>query len=102
MRILVAILLAAFAVSCNLAYAQGYRWVDQDGKVRYGDVPPPGVKATRLKQPAAGAAPAAPASAAQKDGGAKALSPEAAFRKRQEDAEKERVKEAKAEQEKAE
>ena len=84
------------------AAAQQYKWVDQDGKVRYGDVPPPGVKATRLKPPAAGAAPAAPASAAQKDSGAKALSPEAAFRKRQEDAEKERVKEAKAEQEKAE
>jgi hypothetical protein len=78
--------------------AQQYKWVDKDGKVRYGDVPPPGVTATPLKAPPPGSAsPAAPAAAAKKDGD-KPLSPEAAFRKRQEEAEKDREKQAKADQ----
>jgi hypothetical protein len=77
------------------ALAQQYKWVDADGKVRYGDVPPPGAKAQRLKPPAGGSSPA-PTSSAKKD--EKALSPEAAFRKRQEDAEKDRQKNAQAEQ----
>jgi hypothetical protein len=87
--VLVSSLLIAAAAS-----AQQYKWVDQDGKVRYGDVPPPGVKATRLKPPAQGAAPAA---AAKKDAG-KALTPEQAFRKRQEESAKERETQAKADQ----
>jgi len=80
--------------------AQQYKWVDKDGKVRYGDVPPPGVTATPLKAPPPGSAsPAAPAAAAAaKKDGDKPLSPEAAFRKRQEEAEKDREKQAKAEQ----
>ncbi len=77
------------------ALAQQYKWVDADGKVRYGDVPPPGVKAQRMKPPAS--APSSSAPAASK--GEKALSPEAAYRKRQEDAQKERDKGAQAEQE---
>lgn len=64
------------------ASAQQFRWVDKDGRVQYGDTPPPGVKATRLKPPATGSAPA-PAAAAKK--GEKPLSPEAAFRKRQQE-----------------
>jgi len=48
------------------ASAQQYKWVDKDGKVRYGDVPPPGANATRLKPPSAASAPA-PAAAAKKD-----------------------------------
>lgn len=76
------------------ASAQQYKWVDKDGKVRYGDVPPPGVNAARLKPPPG----PAPAPAAKKDAG-KALSPEAAFRKRQEEAQKDRQKQAQAEQE---
>lgn len=76
------------------ASAQQYKWVDQDGKVRYGDVPPPGVKATRLKPPAQGSA---PSPAARKDAG-KALTPDQAFRKRQEEAQKERETQAKADQ----
>ncbi len=63
--------------------AQQYKWVDKDGKVQYGDTPPPGVKATPLKPPP-GPSQASPA-AAKKDG-EKALSPEAAFRKRQQEA----------------
>jgi Domain of unknown function (DUF4124) len=88
-------LFAAFSLllACSgLALAQQYKWVDADGKVRYGDVPPPGVKAQRMKPPASGPAPST--SAASK--GEKALSPEAAYRKRQEEAQKERDKEAQA------
>src|SRR5688572_29708401 len=77
--------------------AQTYKWVDQDGKVRYGDVPPPGVKATPLRPPPPGV-PTASAPAAKKDG-AQALTPEQEFRKRQEEAGKEREKQAKADQE---
>jgi hypothetical protein len=79
------------------AFAQQYKWRDADGKVRYGDVPPPGVKAERLKAPSG--APSAPATAAaKKDAGAKALTPEQAFRKRQEDAAKDRDTQAKADE----
>jgi len=67
----------------NGALAQQFRWVDKDGRVQYGDTPPPGVKATRLKPPPAGTA-SAPSSAAKKDA-EKPLSPEAAFRKRQQE-----------------
>jgi hypothetical protein len=69
------------------ALAQQYKWVDQNGRIQYGDAPPPGVQAQRLKPPPSGAAPAA-----RKDDKGKGLSPEAAFRKRQEDAEKDRQK----------
>jgi hypothetical protein len=79
------------------ASAQTYKWVDQDGKVRYGDVPPPGVKATPLRPPPPGV-PTASAPAAKKDG-ARALTPEQEFRKRQEETGKEREKQAKADQE---
>ena len=74
------------------AVAQQYKWVDKDGKVQYGDTPPPGVKATRLKPPP-GASQAPPA-AAKKDA-EKALSPEAAFRKRQQEAKEKDEKAAK-------
>ena len=70
----------AFAAT---ALAQQYRWVDKDGKVAYGDTPPPGVQATPLRPPVS--APAAPPPAAKKDGGMRELSPEAAFRKRQQE-----------------
>lgn len=63
--------------------AQQYKWVDKDGKVRYGDTPPAGAKATQLKPPSGSpAAPAsAPAGAGKKD--QKSLTPEEAFQKRQ-------------------
>ena len=77
------------------AVAQQYKWVDENGKVRYGDVPPAGVQATPLRAPATGSAASAPQ--ANKDA-AKALTPEQAFRKRQEDAQKERDMQAKADQ----
>jgi len=91
-------LLFILIIGCAAAAsAQQYKWVDKDGKVRYGDVPPPGVSATPLKAPPPGSASPAPAAAAKKDGD-KPLSPEAAFRKRQEEAEKDREKQAKADQ----
>ena len=80
--------LVALAFSAGAA-AQAYKWVDKDGKVRYGDTPPPGVKATPLKTPSAPKPPPAPASAgaAKKDDTAKKdekpLTPEQAFQKRQ-------------------
>lgn len=95
-RLFAAFAACALGLAFGVAQAQQYKWVDQNGKVQYGDVPPPGVKTQRLKPPPGGAAPAA---AAKK--GEKPLSPEAAYRKRQEDAQKEREKGAQAEQEAA-
>jgi uncharacterized protein DUF4124 len=76
-KTIVLVLSLAFA---SAVFAQQYKWVDRDGKVQYGDVPPPGVKATPLKPPPPGVSstPAPAAKDAKKD-----LSPEAAFRKRQ-------------------
>jgi len=88
-RTLVLMVLVGFAA---VASAQQFRWVDKDGRVQYGDVPPPGVQAKRLRPPPAGSAPA-PAAAAKKDG-EKALSPDAAFRKRQQEREAEEKKAA--------
>ncbi|OAI50104.1 hypothetical protein AYO46_10590 [Betaproteobacteria bacterium SCGC AG-212-J23] len=90
-RIFLLIVVMGFAAS---AAAQQFRWVDKDGRVQYGDTPPPGVKATRLKPPPAGTAPS-PSSAAKKDG-EKGLSPDAAFRKRQEERAAEEKKSAQA------
>ena len=91
---------ALFAAS---VFAQTYKWVDQDGKVRYGDVPPPGARAIPLRPPppgvgAASSSTPAPAGDAKKNG-EKPLTPEQAFRKRQEEADKERDKQAKADSE---
>lgn len=93
-----AIILTVICLFAAAAQAQQYKWVDQDGKVRYGDVPPPGVNATRLRPPAGGASSTTPApeAAAKKD--AKPLTPEEAFRKRQEEAAKDRDKQAQADQ----
>jgi len=84
----------AFAAT---ALAQQYRWVDKDGKVGYGDTPPPGAQATPLRPPvAAPAAPAAPPpAAAKRDSGTTELSPEAAFRKRQQERKEKDEKSAK-------
>jgi hypothetical protein len=100
----IALMLFALAVATTAA-AQAYKWVDKDGRVRYGDTPPPGVKATPLKSPAGPRPPAPPPSAstdaAKKDGpkkDEKPLTPEQAFQKRQ----KERAEaEEKAQKERA-
>jgi hypothetical protein len=116
MRMTTSILAALLALACGLAQAQAYRWVDKDGKVRYGDAPPPGVKATPLKgppgpavQPAPGAGGGGGASAAAKDaakdakkGPMTAAEQEQAYRERQlkakEAAEKAGKEQAEAEQ----
>ena len=49
----------------NVAFAQQFKWTDPDGRIRYGDVAPPGVKATRLGPPPSGPGPA-PAAAQAK------------------------------------
>src|SRR5580765_2857387 len=86
-RILLMLLAIAFAAAAS---AQTYKWADRNGKVQYGDTPPADASSvTRLKTPSGGAA-AAPAAApegkkdAAKD---KALTPEQAFQKRQQDRE---------------
>ena len=83
-KALVVILSLLFA---GAAAAQQYKWVDKDGKVRYGDVPPPGIKATPLRAPPPGAAPAA------------AVKKPDAAKKGPQDAQKEREKQELAEKE---
>jgi hypothetical protein len=86
------------------AHAQ-YRWVDKDGKVRYGDTPPAGVKATALGAPASGSAPAVPAAASKdakkedaKKGPMTAAEKEQDYRKRQAEAKKDQEKSEKSQQ----
>jgi hypothetical protein len=76
------------------AFAQQYKWVDQNGKVQYGDAPPPGVKAAPLRAPPGPAAVSSAPSgtAAKKD---KPLSPEEAFQQRQKEAKDKEEKSAK-------
>ena len=85
------LVLAAALAFCSGASAQTmYKWKDANGRTRYGDTPPPGVAATQLRGPSA-AAPAAPPAEAKDDKGdkaaksEKALTPEQAFRKRQQE-----------------
>jgi Domain of unknown function (DUF4124) len=95
-----AALFLAFAFAA-VAQAQQFKWVDKDGKVRYGDTPPPGVKATPMKAPA-GPTPPAPAAASGKDAKkGPPLTPDEAFRKRQEEQKKAAEKSSKAEKEAA-
>lgn len=97
------LLLAVASAFVTAAWAQQYKWTDKDGRTQYGDNPPPGVKATRIKGPAGPApAPSAPSSGSKdvgKDG--KPLSPEAAFRKRQQDQAEAEKKDAEKQQQAA-
>ena len=99
-RIILALTAMAFAAAAS---AQTYKWVDKNGKLQYGDTPPGDASSvTRLKTPSGGGAPApAAAPEAKKDAKDKdkALTPEQAFQKRQQDrakadesADKERAK----------
>lgn len=87
MKIQASIIAFALVAGMAAASAQNYKWIDKDGKVRYGDTPPPGAKSTQLKPPPGPAAPSAAAgSAAAKDAKKGPLTPaeqEQAFRKRQ-------------------
>jgi hypothetical protein len=100
--------LLAMAFSAG-AIAQTYKWTDKNGRVEYGDAPPADASnATRLKGPSSGYAPTPGAPEAKKDAAKdkdKALTPEQAFKKRQQeraDAEQKADKErAEAEQKRA-
>ena len=99
-RILVMVAAIAFSAAAS---AQLYKWVDGNGKVQYGDTPPgDAAKVTRLRAASPGAAPEpVPAADAKKDGKdakdkEKALTPEQAFQKRQQERQQ---AEAKAEKE---
>ncbi len=78
----------ALLLAAGTASAQMYRWIDKDGKVRYGDTPPPGVKTSSIKAPPPGAA--APATAAKdaKKGPMTAAEREQDYRKRQDESRK--------------
>jgi hypothetical protein len=81
------------------AMAQQYKWVDKDGRVQYGDTPPPGVKGTPMRPPSGPASPPAESQAqAAKKGPMTAAEKEADFRKRQLEAEKDRQKQAQTDQ----
>ena len=73
----------ALLLAAGSALAQMYRWVDADGKVRYGDTPPPGAKTSSIKAPSGGAAPAAAAAKDAKKGPLTAAEQEQEYRKRQ-------------------
>jgi len=64
------------------AQAQQFKWVDGNGRTQYGDVPPPGVKASRLRPP-----PGPPAGSSAAKSGSTTSEAEAAFRKRRKDQE---------------
>ena len=82
------ICLAMLLLVAGSAGAQMYKWVDSDGKVRYGDTPPPGAKTSPVKAPQSAAATQAPAPGAKdaKKGPLTAAEQDMAFRKRQADA----------------
>jgi uncharacterized protein DUF4124 len=81
------------------AMAQQYKWVDKDGRVQYGDTPPPGVKGSPVRPPPGRASqPDDPQAQAEKKGPMTAAEKEADFRKRQLEAEKDRQKQAQADQ----
>lgn len=92
------VIAASLAFSASAA-AQMYKWKDKDGHTRYGDVPPPGANATPMRGPSRSAPYAAPtpddakadakadpkADAKADAKNEKALTPEQAFRKRQQE-----------------
>lgn len=42
-------MIAAIALfSCNLAFGQAYKWIDENGRTHFSDVPPPDRKADKL------------------------------------------------------
>ena len=81
----------ALVFAAGTAFAQMYRWVDKDGKVRYGDTPPPGAKTSSVKGAQSGGAAAAAPAAESKDakkGPLTSAEQEQEYRKRQEEAAK--------------
>jgi hypothetical protein len=98
-----ALFLIAAMTFAGAAAAQ-YKWVDQDGKVQYGDAPPAGANAAPMRRSSAAPTLSQPEAPAGKDGAKKPLTnaeQDADFRKRQQETEKNRQKQAKVEQDAA-
>ena len=94
----------AMLLAASSASAQMYKWVDKDGKVHYGNTPPPGSKTTSVKAPQSGAAAPAPASSAgdaKKKGPLTSAEQEQEYRKRQQEADKDGKKAEQEQQAKA-
>jgi hypothetical protein len=101
-----ALVFAATLLFAGAVSAQ-YKWTDKDGRVQYGDAPPAGVNAAPMRR-APAPLPKAESSDKQDDakdgkdakeakkGPTTPAEQDAAFRKRQQEAEKERDKQAKA------
>ena len=90
-----ALVFVACLVFSGAAAAQ-HKWVDQNGRIQYGDTPPPGARTSTLRPPSpSGAPPEAKQDEARKPP-ATLAEKEADFRTRRQEAEKEREKQAKA------
>src|SRR3954463_5217160 len=87
--ICLAMLLLSFAGSAG---AQAYKWIDKDGKVRYGDTPPAGAAVTAVRAPQSAAATPAPELKDAKKGALTPAEQEQAYRRRQADAGKQAEK----------
>lgn len=61
--------LAAFLALC--AHAEVYKWVDEKGRVQYGETPPAGAAATKINVPAASGTAEAPSGEKAKEQGTK-------------------------------
>lgn len=61
------LIILALLLAAGPAGAQLYRWVDKDGKVHYGNTPPPGAKTSTITAPPPGSPPPAAASKDAKD-----------------------------------
>jgi hypothetical protein len=94
-----ALLLFASLAFVGAAFAQ-QKWVDQNGKVHYGDTPPPGARVSTLRPPPAPSQPEPAAEGTKDEKTPPTIADrEADFRKRQLEAEQNREKQAKAQQE---
>jgi len=93
-----ALLLITSVAFTGTAMAQ-YKWVDKNGKVQYGDTPPPGAQASPLRAPAPPSTEPEPAKRGARSGPASVAEKDAEFRKRQQESEKDREKQAHAQRE---
>jgi hypothetical protein len=93
-----ALVFATILAFTGAALAQ-YKWTDKNGRVQYGDTPPSGANATALRPPPTQAAEPEPKKPSARSGPASIAEKDAEFRKRQQEAEKEREKQAHARQE---
>jgi hypothetical protein len=97
------LILALALALAGTATAQLYRWVDESGRVRYTDRPPPaGVKSRTIAAPAAPSTPAAPAAdKGERSGPLTPAEREQAFQKRRQEEQKAADKAAAAEKDAA-